>query len=187
VNKGSGLPAGKPSMHVPEIGRRTVFEGLGDDLTQAFGRKGVIRQPRQRQPFEADLPTIAFPALPNRGKVRTETMEDRLDLMKVPMDSMHGVVLADVFAEVQKALRYDFQSEFFQDFATHGITQRLSMILAAARQHEELALFRADADREDVAVTEDDGARRRPDPRGSTTGLTTRRGHEATLPRQAAQ
>ena len=187
VNKGSGLPAGKPSMHVTEIGRRTVFEGLGDHFPQALGRKGVIRQAGQRQPFEADLPAIALPALPNRGKVLTETMEDCLNLMKVTVDPMHGVVLADVFAKIEETLRYDFQAEFLQDFTAHGVTQCLSMILAAARQHEELALFRADADREDVAVAKDDGTSRRPDPRGSTTGLATRSGHEATLPRRARQ
>ena len=174
-------------MYVPEIGGRAVFEGLGDDLPQALGRKGVIRQTGSRQPFETDLPAIALPALPNRGKVLTETMEDRLNLMKVTVDPMHGVVLADVFAKREETLRYDFQAEFLQDFAAHGVTQCLSMILAAARQHEELALFRADADREDVAVAKDDGTSRRPDPRGSTTGLATRSGHKATLPRRARQ
>jgi hypothetical protein len=174
-------------MYVPEIGGRTVFEGLSDDLTQALGRKGVIRQTGQRQPFETDLPTIAFPPLANRGKVLTETMEDRLDLMKVAMDSMHGVVLPDVFAEVQETLRYDFQSEFLQNFATHGVAQRLAVILSATRENKELSFFRANAYRQDIPITEDDGASRRPDPRGSTTGLTTRSGHEATLPRQAGQ
>ena len=100
-------------MYVPEIGGRTVFEGLSDDLTQALGRKGVIRQTGYRQPFETDLPTIAFPPLPDRGKVLTETMEDRLDLMKVAMDPMHGVVLADVFAKVQETLRHNLQAKLF--------------------------------------------------------------------------
>jgi len=49
-------------------------------------------------------------------------MEDSLDLMEVSMDPMHGVVLADVFAKVEEALRRDLQAKFFQDFATHGIT-----------------------------------------------------------------
>jgi hypothetical protein len=114
-------------------------------------------------------------------------MEDRLDLMKVTMDPMHGVILADVFAKVQETLRYDFQSEFLQDFATHGITQCLSMILSATGENKELSFFGANADREDVFAAQDDGASRRPDPRGSTTGLTTWSGHEATLPRQAGQ
>jgi len=52
-------------MHVPEIGGRTVFEGLGDDLPQALGRKGVIRQTSQRKPLEAHLPTITLPPLPD--------------------------------------------------------------------------------------------------------------------------
>ena len=108
-------------MYVPEIGGRTVFEGLGDDFTQALGRKGVIRQTGQWKPFETDLPTIALPPLPNRGKVLTETMEDGLDLMKVTVDSMHGVVLADVFAEVQETLRHDLQAKFFQYFAAHSV------------------------------------------------------------------
>ena len=114
-------------------------------------------------------------------------MEDRLDLMKVTMDPMHGVVLADVFAEIEETLWYDLQAKLFEDFAAHGVAQRLAVILAAAREYEELALFRADADREDVAVTKDDGTSRRPDPRGSATRLATRSGHEATLPRQAGQ
>jgi len=109
-------------MHVAEIGGRTVFEGLGDDLTQALGRKGVIRQTGQRQPLETDLPTIAFPALPNRGKVLTQTMEDGLDLMEVAMDSMHGVVLADVFTEVQETLRHDLQSKLFENFTRNRVT-----------------------------------------------------------------
>jgi hypothetical protein len=114
-------------------------------------------------------------------------MEDGLDLMKVAMDSMHGVVLADVFAEVQETLRYDLQAKFFQDFAAHGIAQRLAVILSASRENKELSFFGTNADREDIAVAEDDRSGGRPDPRGSTTGLATRSGHEATLPRQAGQ
>ena len=114
-------------------------------------------------------------------------MEDRLNLMKVTMDPMHGVVLADVFAEIEETLWHDLQSEFLQDFTAHGVAQRLAVILAAAREHKELAFFRANADREDVAVKKDDGTSRRPDPGGITTGLATRSGHEATLPRRARQ
>ena len=174
-------------MYVPEIGGGTVFEGLGDDLSQALGRKGVIRQTGQRQPFKADLPTIAFPPLPNRGKVFTETMEDRLDLMKVSMDSMHGVVLADVFAEVQETLRHDHQAQLFQDFAAHGVTQRLAVILPATGQDEKLPFFGTDADRKDVSTAQNDRSCGRPDPRETATGLATRSGHETTLPRQAGQ
>lgn len=174
-------------MHVPEIGRGTVLQGLGDDLPQALGRKGVIRQPGQRQPLETDLPTVAFPPLPDGGKVVAQAMEDGFDLMEVAMDPMHGVVLADVFAEVQQALRHHLEAEFFQDFATHGITQRLAMILTAAREDEELPFLRADAHGQDIAAAQDDGAGRRPDPGGSTTGLTTRSGHTATLPGPAGQ
>ena len=174
-------------MHVPEIGRGTVLQGLGDDLPQALGRKGVIRQPGQRQPLETDLPAIALPALPDGGKVVAQAMEDRFDLMEVAMDPMHGVVLANVFAEVQQPLRDDVETELFQDFAAHGVAQRLAMILAAARQHEELPFFRPDAYGQDVAAAEDDGTRRGPDPGGSTTGLATRSGHEATLPGPAGQ
>jgi hypothetical protein len=174
-------------MYVPEIGGRTIFKGLGDDLTQALGRKGVIRQTGQRQPFKADLPTIAFPPLPNRGKVLTETMEDRLDLMKVAMDSMHGVVLADVFAKVQETLRHDLQAKFFQDFSAHSVAQRLAVILSATGENKELSFFGTNADREDVFTPQNDRSGGRPDPRGSTTRLATRSGHEATLPRQAGQ
>lgn len=174
-------------MYVPEIGGRTVFEGLGDDLSQALGRKGVIRQTRQRQPLETDLPTIALLPLPDGRKVGAQAMEDRLDLVEVAMDSMHGVVLADVFTKVQEALRHDLQAKLFQDFAAHGITQRLAMILTATRKHEELAFIGADADREDIAVAEDNSSRRRPNPGGSATGLATRSGHGATLPGRARQ
>jgi hypothetical protein len=114
-------------------------------------------------------------------------MEDRLDLMKVTVDPMHGVILADVFAEVQETLRHDFQSEFLQDFATHGITQCLSMILSATGENKELSFLSPDPHGEDIIAAQDDGASRRPDPRGITTGLTTWSGHEATLPRQAGQ
>jgi hypothetical protein len=174
-------------MHVPEIGGGTVLQALGDDLAQALGRKGVIRQTGQRQPLEADLTTIALRPLPDRGKVLTEAMEDRLDLMKVAMDSMHGVVLADVFAKVQEALRHDVQAKFFQDFAAHGVAQRLAVILSATGENKELSFFGANADREDVFAPQNDRSGGRPDPRGSTTGLATRSGHEATLPRQAGQ
>ena len=155
-------------MHVPEIGRGTVLQGLGDDLPQALGRKGVIRQPGQRQPLKTDLPAIAPPALPDGGKVVAQAMEDRFDLMEVAMDPMHGVVLADVFAEVQQPLRDDVETELFQDFAAHGVAQRLAVILAAARQDQELTLFGPDADRQDIFAAQDDGAGRRPDSGGST-------------------
>ena len=56
-------------MHVAEIGGRTVLQGLSNDLSQALGRKGVIRQSGKRQPFEADLATITFPALPDGRKI----------------------------------------------------------------------------------------------------------------------
>ena len=174
-------------MYVPEIGGRTVFESLGDNLTQPLGRKGVIPQAGQRQPFETDLPTIAFPPLSNRCKVFAETMEDRLDLMKVAMDPMHGVVLADVFAKIEETLWHNLQAELLQDFAAHRIAQRLTVILTTAREHEELALFRSNADREDVSTTQDDGTSRRPDPGGTATGLATRSGHEAILPSRAGQ
>jgi len=174
-------------MHVPEIGRGPVLQGLGDDLPQALGRKGVIRQPGQRQPLESDLPAIALPPLPDGGKVGAQAMEDRFDLMEVAMDPMHGVVLADVFAEVQQALRDDVETELFQDFAAYGVAQRLAVILSASRENKELSFFGTNADREDVSATQNDRSGGRPDPRGSTTGLATRNGHEATLPRQAGQ
>lgn len=114
-------------------------------------------------------------------------MEDRLNLMKVAMDPMHGVVLADVFAKVQETLRHDLQAKFFQDFAAHGIAQRLAVVLSTTRQNKELAFIGADANREDIAAAQDDGSSRRPNPGGSATRLATRSGHEATLPRQAGQ
>jgi len=61
------------------------------------------------------------------------------------------------------------------------------VILSATGENKELSFFGANADREDIIAAQDDGASRRPDARGSTTGLTTWSGHEATLPRQAGQ
>ena len=153
-------------MHVPEIGGRTVFQGLGDDLSQALGRKGVIRQPRQGQPLETYLPAVSLPALPDGSEVIAEAMEDGFDLMEVAMDAVHGVVLADVFAKVEQALRHDLETQFLQDLALDGIPQGLAMILAAAGQDEELALFGADADRQDLVAAQDDGTGGRPDPGG---------------------
>ena len=153
-------------MHVPEIGGRTVFQGLGDDLSQALGRKGVIRQPRQGQPLETYLPAVSLPALPDGSEVIAEAMEDGLDLMEVAMDPVHSVVLADVFAKVQQTLRHDLEPQFLQDLALDGIPQGLAVILAATGQDQELALFGPDADRQDLITAQDDGARGRPDPGG---------------------
>lgn len=174
-------------MHVPEIGGGTVLQGLGNDLAQALGRKGVIRQAGQRQPLETDLPAVAFLPFPDGRKVVAQAMEDRFDLVEVTMDPMHGVVLADVFAEIQEALRHDLEAELLQDFATHGVAQCLAMILSAARQNQKLPFFGADTDRQDISAAQDDGASRRPDARRSTTRLATRSGHEATLPGPAGQ
>ncbi len=174
-------------MHVAEIGSRTVFKCLGDDLPQALGRKGVIRQTSQRKPFETDLPAIALPPFPDGRKILTQAMEDRFDLVEMAMDTMHGVVLADVFPKVQETLRHDLKTEFFQDFTTHRVTQRLAVILTAAGKDKKLPFFGADADREDITSAQNDSTRRCPDPRRSTTRLATRSGHEATLPRPAGQ
>jgi len=174
-------------MHVPEIGGGPVLQRLGDDLPQALGGKGVIRQTSQRQPLEADLTAVAFLPLPDGRKVGAQAMEDRFDLVEVAMDPMHGVILADVFAKVQKPLRYDLQSKFLEHFATHGVAQCLAVILTAARKNKELPFFGADTDRENIAATQDDGAGRRADARRRTTGLATRSGHEATLPGPAGQ
>ena len=124
-------------MHVPEIGGRTVPQGLGDDLAQALGRKGVIRQPSQRQPLETDLTTVALQSLPDGAEVVAKTMEDRFHLMEVAMDPVHGVVLADVFAQVEEPLRHDPQAELLEDLAADGIPQSLAMVLAAAGQDED--------------------------------------------------
>ena len=187
VNKGRRPPSGKPSMHVTKIGGRTVLQAPGDDLAQALGRKRVIRQPSQREPFETDLPAIALPALPDGRKILAMAVEDRFDLMKMAMDSMHGVVLADVFAEIKETLRHDLESEFLEDLSTHGVAKRLAVILAATREHEKLALFRADTHRQDVVAAQDDGTCGRPNPGGCTTGLATWSGHEGTLPGPARQ
>lgn len=167
-NKESRPPSGKPSMHVPQIGRRTVLEGLGDDLAQALGRKGVIRQAGQREPFETDLPAVTLPPLPDGRKVGTQAMEDGFDLVEMAMDPVHRVVLADILAQVQQPLRHHLQAQFLQDLPSHGVAQGLAMVLASARQYQELAFLGADPDRQDVFAAQDDGTGRRPDPGGST-------------------
>jgi len=91
-------------------------------------------------------------------------MEDRLDLVEVAVDPVHGVVLADVFAEVEQALRHHPQAEFLQDLALDGVPQGLAVILTAAGQDEELALFGPDPDRQDLIAAQDDGTGGRPDP-----------------------
>jgi hypothetical protein len=48
-------------------------------------------------------------------------MEDRLDLMEVAMNPVHGVVLADVFAKVEQALRHDPEAELLEDFPLDGV------------------------------------------------------------------
>jgi hypothetical protein len=93
-------------------------------------------------------------------------MEDRFDLMEVAMDPVHGVVLADVFAKVEQALRDDPQAQFLKDLALDGIPQRLAVILSAARQHQELAFLGPDPDRQDLIAAQDDGTGSRPDPGG---------------------
>ena len=150
-------------MHVPEIGGRTVSEGLGDDLAQALGRKGVISKAGQRQPLETHLTAVSLPALADGPEVITETVEDRFDLMEVTVDPVHGVVLADVFAKVQQTLRHDIETQFLQHLALDGVPQGLAMVLAAAGQDEEFSLFGPDPDRQDLLATQDDRARGRAD------------------------
>jgi hypothetical protein len=153
-------------MHVPEIGGRTVFQGLGDDLSQALGRKGVIRQPRQGQPLETYLTPVSLLTLPDGPEVVAEAMEDRFDLMEVAVDPVHGVVLADVFPQVDQTLRYDPEAELLKDLPLDGVPQGLAVILAPAGQDKELALFGPDADREDLVAAQDDGPGGRADARG---------------------
>lgn len=91
-------------------------------------------------------------------------MEDSLDLVEVAMDPVHGVVLADVFPEVEQALRHDLETQFLEDLTPDGISQGLAVILTAAGQDEELALFGPDPDRQDLFAAQDDGTGGRPDP-----------------------
>jgi len=48
-------------------------------------------------------------------------MEDRLDLVEVAVDPMHGVVLADVFPQIDQPLRDDPQAQFLEDLALDGV------------------------------------------------------------------
>jgi hypothetical protein len=93
-------------------------------------------------------------------------MEDCFDLMEVAMDPVHGVVLTDVFPEIDQSLRHDLEPQLLQDLALDSISQGLAVILAAARQDEEFALFGADTDREDLVTAQDDGPSGRADARG---------------------
>ena len=93
-------------------------------------------------------------------------MEDRFDLMEVAVDPVHGVVLADVFPQVDQTLRYDPEAELLEDFPLDGVPQRLAVILAAARQDKELALLGPDPHGEDLVAAQDDGPGGRADARG---------------------
>jgi hypothetical protein len=95
-------------------------------------------------------------------------MEDGFDLMEVAVDPVHGMVLTDVFPEVEQALRHDLETQFLQDLTPDGIPQGLAVILTTAGQDEELALFGPDPDRQDLFAAQDDGTGGRPDPGGCT-------------------
>jgi hypothetical protein len=95
-------------------------------------------------------------------------MEDGFDLMEVAMDPVHGVVLADVFPKVEKALRHDLEPQLLQDLALDGVPQGLAVILATTGQDEELALLGPDPDRQDLIAAQDDRARSCPDAGGCT-------------------
>jgi hypothetical protein len=95
-------------------------------------------------------------------------VEDRLDLVEVAVDPMHGVVLTDVFAQVEEALRHDLQAELLKHLTPDGIPQGLAVILTATGQDKELALFGPDADRQNLIAPQDDRTRGRPDARGCT-------------------
>lgn len=120
-------------MHVPQIGRRAIAQGLGNHRPKAFGRKGKVLQASQRQPCKAHLPTILLLPCPQRRKISTPTMKDRFDLMEMPMDAMHGVILAHILAQINQPLRDNGEPKLFQDLAPNGITQVLPMILPAPR------------------------------------------------------
>jgi len=152
-------------MHVPEIRRRAVPQGLGNDLSQALGRKGVIRQPRQRQPLETHLTTVPLLPGPDRTQIVAAAVEHGFDLMEVPVDPVHRVVLADVFPEIKERLRLDPQAKFFEHLAPDGIPQRLAVVLSAAGQDQELAFLGPDPDREDLLAPQDDRTGGRADAR----------------------
>ena len=121
VNKAGRSSAGKPSMNIPEVGGQAGPPELADNLAQALRGKGGIAEFGQREPLETDLPAVLAPPLPDRGEIAALTMEDRLDLMEVPMDAVHRVVLADVFAHIDQAAWGNLQTEFFPDLAPNGV------------------------------------------------------------------
>ena len=164
-------------MNIAEIGRSPALQGLGDDLPQPLGRKRVISQTGQGKPFEAHLSAIPLLPGPDGSEVEALTMKDRLHLMEVPVDAMHRMILADVFADVEQRLGRDPQSQLLKDFPGDGLDERLTVVLAAAGQHEEFTFFRADAYGQQLFTPQDDGPGGGPHARSIIAGSTVRSGH----------
>ena len=176
VNKAGGSAAGKPSMHVPQVGRPAGSEETPDDLPQPGWGKRKIAKFGEGEPLETDLPPIPLPAFADGAEIRAVAMEDRLHLMEVPMDAVHGVVLADVFPDVHEAAGRHGQPQFLHHLTAHGIGQRLAMLLPTSGQDEELPLLGPDPHDQERRFAQDDGPGRRADSRGiATSGRTGRR------------
>lgn len=176
VNKAGGSAAGKPSMHIPQVGRPAGSEETADDLPQPGRGKREIAKFGEGQPLETDLPPIPLPAFADGAEIRAVAVEDRLHLMEVSMDAVHGVILADVLPHVHEAARRDGKPQFLHHLTAHGIGQRLSVLLAAAGQDEELPFLGPDAHDQQRPVPQEDGPGRRTNSRRvAASGRTGRR------------
>ena len=141
VNKGNRKAAGKPSVHIPQVTRGAILEGLGDNRPKSLRGKGVIGQFFQGNPLETNLPTIGSQTTTDGRKITTRTVKDGFDLMEASMDTVHAMVLANILAEVDQATGNDLQAQFLKNFALDGIGQRFAMLLTAARQHEKFTFI----------------------------------------------
>jgi hypothetical protein len=117
-----------------------------------------------------DLSSIATPPCPERAEIGALAKEHGLHLMEMTMDALHGVVLADILADVDQTTGRDGQTQLLQHLPPHGVGQGLTVFLATAGQDEELPFLGTDAHGQQGAVPQDDGAGRRADGRGLATG-----------------
>ena len=166
VNKAGRSTAGKPSMHIPEVGRPAGREKTTDDLPQTGRGKREIAEFGEGEPLETDLAAIPLPPFADRSEIGALAMEDRLHLMEMPVDAVHGVVLADVLPHVHQAAGRHDQAQFLHHLAAHGGGQRLAMLLAAAGQDQELPFLGPDPHDQKRRLTQDDGPGRRADGSG---------------------
>ncbi len=121
-------------MNVTQIGGGSAFQGPWNDLPQPLRRKRIIRQAGQGEPLETNLTAIPLSSFPDGRKICTLTMEDGLYLMKVTVNPMHAMVLADILPDIEQSLRSNPQPQLLQDFAHDRGLQGLAVILSTPRK-----------------------------------------------------